>query len=82
MQATLDDRDKFNANFVSIYNASKNEFEYFVERLIGTELGEISLPFSGKHWSVMINGEKKEWHDVHNNEVHVQPKDEILWVFE
>jgi hypothetical protein len=41
-----DDRETFNANFVSIFNAGKHEYEYFVERLVGTELGNISLPFS------------------------------------
>ena len=30
-----DDKEKFNANFMSIYNESSEEFEYIVERLIG-----------------------------------------------
>ena len=30
-----DDKERFNVNFMSVYNESTEEFEYIVERLIG-----------------------------------------------
>ena len=80
-----DDKEKFNANFMSIYNEAAGEFEYIVERLIGFSVQEVKSPIASmtcSQWRPYINGERKEWHGVHDKEVHVSAKDEILWVFE
>lgn len=80
-----DNKEKFNVNFMSIYNDDSEEFEYIVERLIGVQVESVKTPISQltcRQWRPYINGERKDWHAIHDKEVHVSAKDEIKWIFE
>lgn len=41
-----DNKEKFNVNFMSIYNDDSEEFEYIVERLIGVQVESVKTPIS------------------------------------
>lgn len=52
---------KFDANFISVFNPDRNEFEYFIQRLGGKEIENESKPWTGKIWVPYINGIKEDW---------------------
>ena len=55
---TFDENEKgkkFDANFISIYNKQKDDFDYYVERLLGVEVENTEKPEDGKMWIPFIN---------------------------
>ena len=72
----------FDANFISMYNKDKNEFEYYIQRLIGMEIEDESSLASGKKWVPYINSKREDWTFLCENNRIVCHEDEILFRFE
>ncbi len=72
----------FDANFISMYNKEKKEFEYYIQRLIGLEIQDESQPTSGKNWIPYINSKREDWTFLCENNRIVCHEDEILFRFE
>ena len=52
------------ANFISIYNEEKRDFDYFVQRLMGLEVEDEKHPQLGKMWVPFINGKQHDWNQI------------------
>ncbi|CAG9314981.1 unnamed protein product [Blepharisma stoltei] len=73
--------DYVKANFISIYNAKEDRYEYFVQQLLGVEV-EKEKPYDGKIWVVYINGKKCNWDEACESDQTVAITDEIFWRFQ
>ncbi|OMJ73904.1 hypothetical protein SteCoe_27322 [Stentor coeruleus] len=73
---------EIDGNFISIYNRTEDKYEYYVQRLVGTEIQDEKNPKNGKIWIVYVNDVKTYWNDVVNNDIKVTVKDRIVWKFE
>jgi len=73
---------KFDANFISIFNKEKNEFEYYIQRLCGKEIENEENPKVGKIWVPYINRKKEDWSYICENNRIVAKEDEIMFRFE
>lgn len=69
------------ANFVSRYNRTKDDFDYFVQRLMGVEMDNEMAPESGKVWLPFINGRREDWTFICQNNRIVTKKDLVVWKF-
>jgi hypothetical protein len=49
------------ANFISMYNADKKDFEYYIQRLVGIEISRPEKPAAGKIWVPYINARREDW---------------------
>lgn len=72
---------EIDGNFISIYNRAEDKYEYYVQRLIGTEIQDEKNPKNGKIWVVYINDIKTYWNDAVNKDIKVTVKDRIVWKF-
>jgi hypothetical protein len=72
---------EIDGNFISIYIRTEDKYEYYVQRLIGTEIQDEKNPKNGKIWVVFINDVKTFWDDAVNNDIKVTAKDRIVWKF-
>jgi hypothetical protein len=70
------------ANFISIWNTDKKEFEYYVQRLIGIEIDNEKRPTAGKIWVPYINAKREDWTFVCENNRIVSKTDEIVFKYE
>lgn len=70
------------ANFISIYNSDKDDFEYFVQKLLGVEIESETSPTKGKMWVPYISGKKQDWDEIIHTDHTVSHRDEILWRFQ
>ena len=50
-----DDGGVFDANFISIYNYQEEDFDYFVQRMVGVGIDDEEEPLNGDIWQVYIN---------------------------
>jgi hypothetical protein len=73
---------KLDANFISIFNPSKNDFDYFVERLLGISLQNEDNPPKGKIWVPYINAKREDWSFLCENNRIVNKNDSIVWRLE
>lgn len=73
---------KFDANFIAVLNKDKNEFEYFVQRLIGKGIENEEKPLDGKVWVPYINNRREDWSFLCENNRIVAKEDEIVWRYE
>ena len=71
---------KFDANFISIYNPSRKEFDYYIQRLAGKEIENETNPCQGKIWVPYINNKREDWSMIF--ERIVAKEDEIVFRFE
>ena len=73
---------KFDANFIAILNERSNNFEYYVQRLMGVGMENEEQPAHGKIWVPYINGKREDWSYLCDNNRIVAKEDEIIWRFE
>ena len=73
---------KFDANFISIFNKDRNEFEYYIQRLCGKEIDNEENPKLGRHWVPYINGKREDWSYICENNRIVAKEDEIVFKLE
>ncbi len=76
---TDSDVDKFDCNFISVYNSQEDDFDYFVERLCGLSIHNQIDP--GCLWHVYINGALEDWTTICRFGRVVRPADTIEWKF-
>ena len=50
-----DEGGEFDANFISIYNYQEEDFDYFVQRMVGVGIDDEEEPLNGAIWQVYIN---------------------------
>jgi hypothetical protein len=70
------------ANFISMYNQDKKEFEYFIQRLVGLEIQNESKPTQGKLWVPYINSKKEDWSFLCEHNRIICREDEVLFRYE
>jgi hypothetical protein len=73
---------KFDANFISLYNKDRDEYDYYVERLIGISIEHDNNPKAGMMWVCYINKKREEWTFLCENNRIVTKDDDILWRYE
>lgn len=73
---------KFDGNFISLFNKEKDDFEYFVQKLIGLEIESEDDPKGGKIWVPYINERREDWSFICENNRIVTKEDDVLWRFE
>jgi hypothetical protein len=67
---------ELDANFISVYNKNIDEFEYFIQRLLGYEMND---KYS---WVPYINDVKERWTDICQNNRLVFKSDKIEFKYE
>jgi hypothetical protein len=65
-----------------VLNKEKDEFEYFVQRLLGVGIDNEQEPKSGKIWVPYINDKREDWSFLCENNRIIAKEDEILWRLE
>lgn len=73
--------NEFDSNFISIYNNDEDEFDYYVQCLIGVEVENEEEPAKGKTWNLCINGVEEDWTTVCRFNRIVCKEDEIKWKY-
>ena len=78
----LNNEEKIDVNFISIYNEKNDTFDYYIERLNGYEIENEENPKNGKLWNCYINKKKLDWSFAcHNNRI-IDVNDEIELIYE
>ena len=77
-----DKGEKFNANFISILNKESEEFEYYIQRLLGKDIENETDPHSGKLWVPYINDRREDWSFMCENNRIVAKEDAIVFRYE
>ena len=78
----LNEEEKIDVNFISIYNKKNDTFDYYIERLNGYEIENEENPKNGKLWNCYINKKKLDWSFAcHNNRI-IDVNDEIELIYE
>ena len=75
-------KDQFDANFISVYNKELEQFDYYVERLMGVDIKNEKNPLLGEMWHPYINGTKEDWSVLCHKNRLVHKEDEIIWKYE
>jgi hypothetical protein len=65
-----------------LYNKDKNDFEYYVQRLIGVGISDETAPSQGKIWVPYINALREDWSYICENNRLVSKDDEIVFRYE
>ena len=74
------DEDRFDCNFISLYNEQDDDFDYFVERLCGIAIENSNEPRqSPALWHVYINEKLEDWSAAVRFGRRVCPSDQIEW---
>jgi len=73
---------KFDGNFITVLNKDKDEFEYYVQRLLGVGIENEQEPKKGKVWVPYINDKREDWSFLCENNRIIAKEDEILWRLE
>ena len=74
--------NELKTNFVSVYNKKTDEFEYYIESMLGHSPKLDSLPVSGSQWCVYINNVKTSWNQVCGSETRVSTSDKMIFTYE
>ena len=74
--------DKFDGNFISVFSKERDDYEYFVQRLVGQEIDSENEPKNGKVWVPYINERREDWSFICENNRIITKEDEVLWRFE
>ena len=72
---------QLDANFISQYNKEKEEFDYYVQRLVGVDMENEEYPQRGKNWVPYINGKREDWSFICQNNRIVGKSDQIVWKY-
>ena len=56
-----DKGEKVDANFISLYNDKRGDFDYYVQRLLGVAVENEDDPIAGKLWVPYINNKREDW---------------------
>jgi hypothetical protein len=73
---------ELDGNFITIYNKEKDEFDYFIERLVGHKIENERNPYLGKIWVPYINSEKEDWSIICQKNRIISKQDDICFRFE
>ena len=74
--------DIFDANFISIYDETVDDFNYYVEKLIGIHIDNEDSPECGRVWVIYINRIKQNWSYLSKFQRIIKKEDEIAWKLE
>jgi hypothetical protein len=74
--------EEIDANFISMYDKKKEEFEYFIQRIAGIEMEREDNPYKGKIWVPYINKQKFSWSILCGKNRVVKREDEIELKYE
>ena len=77
-----DQSDTFDANFISIYNEEDEDFDYYVQRIMGIGIEDEEEPLNGSIWQVYINDKLEDWSMICKFNRIVCKEDRIYWKFE
>lgn len=69
--------EELDANFISVYNKYKEEFDYYIQRLAGYELEKEEDPLNGRLWVPYINNAKMDWSQLCSQNRVVKKDDNI-----
>ena len=67
---------ELDANFISVYNKKKDEFDYYIQRLCGFEMDERHI------WVPYINSVREDWTDICQNNRLVLKTDDVEFKYE
>ena len=73
---------ELDGNFITIYNKLKDEYDYFIERLVGFRIENEKEPYHGKIWVPYINKMKEDWSFICQNNRLVTKQDDIELKYE
>lgn len=71
------DSSQIDANFISVYNPTDDEYDYYIERLCGYRIENIDDPKTGKLWNIFINNKKEDWTFLNRNNRIINKSDII-----
>jgi hypothetical protein len=74
--------EEMDANFISMFDKKKQDFEYFIQRLAGIEMEREDDPYKGKIWVPYINKQKFSWSILCGKNRVVKKEDEIELKYE
>lgn len=74
--------EELDANFISVYNDLKDEFDYFIQRLYGYEIEIEENPIQGNIWVIYINRIKYNFSLLCGNSRIVKKDDDIELKYE
>ena len=74
--------EDFDANFISIFNYREDDFDYFVQRIMGVGIEDEEEPLNGSIWNVYINDRLEDWTTICKFNRIVCKEDRIYWKFE
>jgi hypothetical protein len=74
--------EEMDANFISVFDKKKEEFEYFIQRLAGFEIEREDEPYKGRMWVPYINRQKYSWSVLCGKNRVVKKEDEIEFRYE
>ena len=73
----LNKNTELEANFISVYNPSTDNYDYYIQSLLGYEIEKVENPKLGKMWNIYVNNEKLDWNSHLDNCRSINYKDEI-----
>jgi hypothetical protein len=73
---------ELDGNFITIYNKDKDDYDYFIERLVGIKIENDKDPYKGKIWVPYINNQKEDWSFLCQKNRIVTKQDEIVFKYE
>ena len=77
-----EEENKYNANFISLYNPVTNNYDYYIETLLNYKIENEDHPKKGKMWNIYINNEKVNWDYKCDNQRTINFQDKIDLKFE
>ena len=72
---------QIDANFISKFNKKEDEFDYYVQRLLGVDIENEEEPDKGNMWIPFINGKMEHWTFICRNGRIVNNTDDIEWKY-
>ena len=73
---------ELDGNFITMYNKYKDEYDYFIERLLGFRIENEKDPYHGNIWVPYINKIKEDWSFICQNNRIVTKQDGIELKYE
>ena len=68
--------EKFDGNFISVFDEKEQKYSYFVQRLLGQEQLE------SKFWIPYINDVREDWSYICEHNRLIAKEDKIVWKWE
>jgi hypothetical protein len=68
--------EELDANFISVYNKTKDEFDYFIQRLCGYEMSD------SQEWTPYVNNIRENWTEICVNNRIIFKYDDFEFRFE